>query len=350
MARPPQGSLRVGRRRRTATFVPEGWPHLLLGEGTESGLQADSHAGVPARKGGHPSFHVTVRILRAVDNSIELWRKRGRYVIVDGRRVFVWEMGTGPPLVALHGFPGSSYDWTKLSTLLLDRRFIAFDFFGYGLSDKSWPAGYGLLDQADLVEGVLKELNVERCDLLAHDMGDSVASELLARANQGKLGFQLWRVVLLNGSVFIELAHLTSGQRLFLKLPAGRLPFAPPVRLFRRQLKSTFSPAHQPDESELAMAESLLAWDGGHRLLPVTIRYIEERRLRSVRWTAGLLDWPGEMTIIWGDLDPVAVPAIADRLLELRPQTRAIRWADVGHWPQLEVPHRVASELRKVLS
>ncbi|HEX2240497.1 MAG TPA: alpha/beta hydrolase [Actinomycetota bacterium] len=285
-----------------------------------------------------------------MNNSIEIWRRRGQYVIVGGRRVFVWEMGDGPPLVAIHGFPGSSYDWAKLAPLLLRRRFIAFDLFGYGLSDKSWPAGYSLLDQADLVEGVLKELRVERCDLLAHDMGDSVASELLARANEGGLTFEIGRVVLLNGSVFIELAQLTSGQKLFLKLPARPLPVPPPVRLFRRQLKATFSESHRPDDNELAMAESLLAWGGGHRLLPVTIRYIEERRLRYVRWTSGLLDWRGPMTVIWGDRDPVAVPSIADRLLQLRPGTAAVRWGDVGHWPQLEVPHRVASELRRVLA
>lgn len=277
-------------------------------------------------------------------------RRRGQYVIVDGRRVFVWESGSGPPLVALHGFPGSSHDWSKLAPRLSGRRFIAFDLFGYGLSDKSWPASYSLLDQANLVEGVLKELKVERCDLLAHDMGDSVAAELLARAIEGGLRFGIDRVVLLNGSVFIELAQLTSGQKLFLKMPPRPSPLPPPVRLFRRQLRRTFSPAHQPDDKDLEMSESLLAWQGGHRLLPVTIRYIEERRLRYVRWTSGLLDWQGPMTIIWGERDPVAVPAIADRLLQLRPGTQSLRWDDVGHWPQLEVPDRLATELERILA
>lgn len=52
---------------------------------------------------------------------------------------------------------------------------------------------------------------------------------------------------------------------------------------------------------------------------------------------------------MWGDLDPVAVPAIATRLTELRPSTVAVRWSNVGHWPQLEVPDRVAAELTKLL-
>ena len=44
----PRGSLRVGRTRRAATLVPDGWPPPPSG-GTESGLQAGSR---------YPSFPV----------------------------------------------------------------------------------------------------------------------------------------------------------------------------------------------------------------------------------------------------------------------------------------------------
>ena len=35
----------------------------------------------------------------------------GRMILVNGRRVNVVEQGTGPPLLLLHGFAASTYDW-----------------------------------------------------------------------------------------------------------------------------------------------------------------------------------------------------------------------------------------------
>jgi pimeloyl-ACP methyl ester carboxylesterase len=49
--------------------------------------------------------------------------------------------------------------------------------------------------------------------------------------------------------------------------------------------------------------------------------------------------------VMWGTLDPIAVPAMVDRLVELRPTVDVVRWDDVGHWPSLEVPDRVAGAI-----
>ncbi|MDQ3986192.1 MAG: alpha/beta fold hydrolase [Actinomycetota bacterium] len=105
------------------------------------------------------------------------WEARGHYLSVGDRRVFTWETGEGRPLVALHGFPASSYDWRLVADRLPGRRFVALDFFGFGLSDKSPGADYSLFGQAHMVEEVLAQLEVDRCDLVAHDMGDSVAAD-----------------------------------------------------------------------------------------------------------------------------------------------------------------------------
>lgn len=268
----------------------------------------------------------------------------------NGRAAFTWESGQGPALVALHGFPSSSHDWRLIAPHLPKRRLIALDFFGFGLSDKAGDGDYSLFTQADLVATVLNHYGVERCDIVAHDMGDSVAAELLKRASEGSLGFQIEHAVLANGSIFIDLARLTSGQKLFLRLPPRRLRFSPPLRLFRRQLRSLFSSEHPMPEEELQMMELLLRHGRGAALVPVTIRYIEERRRHAARWTSGLVDFPGRLSVIWGQQDPVAVSAMVDRLLALRGDVEAVRWSDVSHWPQLEVPQRFAAELDRLLS
>jgi pimeloyl-ACP methyl ester carboxylesterase len=276
------------------------------------------------------------------------WERRGRYLWIRGRRVFYWERGSGPAIVAIHGFPASSYDWRLVAEHLDGFRFVALDLPGFGLSDKHPGDDYSLLAQAGVIEEAVRVLGIRECFLLAHDMGDSVAAELLARANEGRLTFRVIAAVLLNGSIFIELAKLTSGQKLFLALPARRLSFTPPLALFRRQIRKLFSKEHPASDEEILMLERFLAYDGGARIIPMTIRYIEERRQRASRWTSGLVDGPEPLAIVWGEQDPVAVPAIADRLLTLRPHTEAVRWADVGHWPQLEVPERLSSELGRL--
>lgn len=288
-------------------------------------------------------------------DSLKQWEQHGRYLRPGGRRVFVWERGApsdgdAATILAIHGFPASSYDWRALVEHLGAFRFVAFDLPGFGLSDKSPQDDYSLFAQADVVEAIAAELGIGRCFLLAHDMGDSVAAELLARANESQLGFEVVTTVLLNGSVFIDLAELTPGQKLLLALPKRALPVSIPFAPFRRQIKGLFSSEHPMSDEELSMLERFLYYDGGARILPITIRYIEERREHAERWTSGLVDHAGHLAILWGEQDPVAVPAIADRLLEERPSVEAIRWSDVGHWPQIEVPERVAAELTRIFA
>jgi pimeloyl-ACP methyl ester carboxylesterase len=282
-----------------------------------------------------------------VDARIEAWRARGDFLDLDGRRIFWWERGTGPPILALHGFPASSYDWRHLAELLPNNRFIAFDLPGFGLSDKSTAGDYSLESHATVAERLLANLELDACDLVAHDIGDSVAAELMHRSNTRSLSFTLGRVALLNGSIFIDLAQLTSGQKLFLKLPPRPLRIAPPVRIFRRQIKSLFSPEHRPPDDEFEMMELFLQHDDGIRIVPITIRYINERRRNQQRWTESLVEFRGELAALWGELDTVAVPSMVDRLSDLRPGTRVTRWSDVAHWPQVEVPDRVAAELQR---
>jgi pimeloyl-ACP methyl ester carboxylesterase len=283
-----------------------------------------------------------------VHDTIERWARVGRFIDVFGRRIFVWESGSGKPLLALHGFPSSSRDWWELAQRMPDRRFIAFDCPGFGLSDKSARAEYSIVAYADVAQEIARQLRVEECDVLAHDMGDSVAAELLARAGEGKLTFKIESCVLLNGSIFIDMARLTSGQKLLLRMKPRkrRIPF--PVRPFRLQLRRMF--ANDPPKGVFVMMERLLARDGGARLLPVTIRYIEERRRRQERWTRALVEFPGALTAIWGEVDPVAVPAMVDRLVGLRPNVTVVRWPDVGHWPSIEAPDRLADKLGRLLT
>jgi pimeloyl-ACP methyl ester carboxylesterase len=280
---------------------------------------------------------------------VSRWSRTGELVTLAGRRIFVrTRPGSGPPLLVLHGYPSSSYDWRALFEQLPDRHLITFDFLGFGLSDKPREQLYSLLMQADLVELVAaRYASDEPLVLVAHDMGTSVTTELLARELENKLQFELASVLLFNGSMVIERASLTVGQ----KLLRSRLgPIAARLsneRSFRAQFGRIFSAQHPLSAEEAADQWSLLAHNDGHRILDKLTFYLHERVTHASRWHGALHDWPGRLELAWAGLDPVCTESVLQAVLELRPSAPLTRFADLGHYPQLEDPPRIAAVIEQ---
>jgi pimeloyl-ACP methyl ester carboxylesterase len=224
-------------------------------------------------------------------------------------------------------------------------RVIACDLLGHGLSDKPLDDAYSLFDQADLVTELLMTRGVSRATIVAHDMGDTVTAELLMRANEGRPGVEWRGCILTNGSIFIDMAQLTAGQLGLLALPDEPLADSLPAEGLRHGLQASFPPG-RPDDDELDAMVALTRHLDGDRVLPKVIRYIEQRRKHQPRWTAGLADFAGPVVAAWGDLDPIAVAAMPDRLGGLRDEAgldvEVVHWPDIGHWPSVEDPDLVA--------
>ena len=221
------------------------------------------------------------------------------------------------------------------------------DLPGYGLSSKPDRA-YSLFAQADVVGDVAGQLGLDEVDLLTHDMGDSVGGELLARALDGSLGFSVRRRVLTNGSIYLELARLTAGQQLLRRLPDERMAedAAVDVDALIEALLDTMAPAgtpgSDPDADHVRAAAQLIVRDGGNRLLARLIRYLEDRTRFEDRFTGAIEEHRSTLTIVWGDLDPIVVWAMTDRLVERRPDAARVRLQGVGHYPMVEAPARFA--------
>ncbi len=278
-------------------------------------------------------------------SSVATWEGRGTYRVLAGLKTFTIDVAatgaeTLEPLLIVHGFPSSSFDYHHvLDALARHRRVLVFDMIGYGLSAKPDRA-YSIDLQADVAQAFVADAGVTTLALLTHDLGDTVGGELLARHGEGRWPVEITRRVLTNGSIYIEMAHLSTGQQLLLSLPDERLPETAGIDgpTMQASLAATFSPRSVVDAGDLEGEWELVSHDQGHLLLPRTIRYIEERRRNQARFTGAIESHPSPLAIVWGTEDPIAVAPMATRLQETRPDASLIWLEDVGHYPMLESP------------
>jgi len=277
---------------------------------------------------------------------IERWRNEGSTEDVLGRQLFAWRReGSGPLLLFLHGFPSCSYDWKRVLALRSEANALAFDFLGFGLSEKPRDHVYTLGWQADAAEELVRRAGASRVVVVAHDMGTSVATELMARDLRGKLGFEMPGALLFNGSMLIHLSSPTVGQKLLRSRLGPLFARLTSERSFRTQFARVFSDEHPLSADEAADQWALLSHDGGARVAHLTINYMAERERFTERWHGAIRDWPGALRLAWGMRDPVATVAVLDGLRELRPGVEVTEIPEAAHYPQIECPERIAAAI-----
>ena len=273
---------------------------------------------------------------------LDAWQRAGRAFTYRGHEVFYRDAGDGPALLCIHGFPSASWDWHKLWPALAARfRVIAPDMLGFGLSAKPRDYAYSLRDQADLHEALLGALGIEAAHVLAHDYGDSVAQELLARQLERGDGLRLRSVCLLNGGLFPESHRARPSQKL-LRSPLGPLfaRLASESR-FSANFAEVFGPRTQPSPAELQTVWRLNQVHDGMRVMPKLILYIDERRQQRQRWVEALQRAVVPLRFVNGPEDPVSGRHMAERYRELVPHPDIVLLEGIGHYPQLEAPEAV---------
>ncbi len=284
---------------------------------------------------------------------IETWRARGRPAAVLGRSLFRVEAGSSPrtPVVLVHGFPTCSHDWSAVLPLLAEtRRVLAVDLLGYGLSEKPWPHEYSIAEQTDLLEAWLAQEGITRAHVLAHDMGDTVVQELLARRLDAPVSssersesrrFEPASLVLTNGGLIVERVRPILAQKLLRSRTLGAIA-ARLIgrRAFGRSLKGIAGKL--PSEDELDQLYALVVADGGKRVYSGLIGYMNERVARRDRWRRSTLEHPYPMRLVWGDVDPISPFSICEEIRACRPATDVVRLSGTGHYPQIEEPERVS--------
>ncbi|MDH1680864.1 alpha/beta hydrolase [Pseudomonas chengduensis] len=275
--------------------------------------------------------------------ALDDWRAQSQAFHFRGHTIRYWTAGDtqAQPLLLIHGFPSASWDWHRLWAPLAERyRLIACDMLGFGYSAKPRGHAYSLLEQADLQQALLAHIGEQRAvHVLAHDYGDSVAQELIARHQEGRL--QLASCVFLNGGLFPETHHPVRVQKLLLG-PLGLLL----GRLFsRRKLAQSFArifgPHTQASEAELDALWQLVAYNNGPAVMHRLIRYMPERRQQRQRWVTAMQATTLPMRVIDGAFDPISGAHMVARYRELISDPDTVLLDGIGHYPQLEAPAEV---------
>ncbi|MCB9600977.1 MAG: alpha/beta hydrolase [Sandaracinus sp.] len=272
----------------------------------------------------------------------EQWRQSARDSSWQGHRIAYHDEGVGPVLLVIHGFPTSSWDFAPIWSALTARfRVIAPDLLGFGFSAKPRDRDYSMVDSASQCAALLAELGVEEAHVFAHDYGDSVAQELLARHHEGSLGVTLRSCVFLNGGLFPEQHRARPVQKLLLTPLGPVIGRLMSYRRFASSFRAIFGPSTQPSDEELRAHWEIVASDEGTRIAHRLIRYIPERRVMRDRWVATLFEGDVPLRLINGTADPVSGGHVADEWIARRPDADVVRLEGIGHYPQLEAPERV---------
>jgi pimeloyl-ACP methyl ester carboxylesterase len=287
----------------------------------------------------------------ALTEDVRRWQEAGESTRFGARAIHMLARdGEGPLLLLLHGFPSSSYDWRLLLDEEREAAVLAFDFLGFGLSEKPHRHRYSLFSQADLVEELVGRHGGGRpVFIVAHDMGTSVATELMARDLEGRLKMEVVGALLFNGSIVLERSTPTPAQQILRSRFGALAAQLSNQCLFRHQFGSVFSPAHPLTDEEAADQWSLICHNGGRTLGHRLVSYMDERVEHAERWHGAIRDWPGALSLVWGMRDPVATPDVLAALRDLRPGVPVTELPELGHYPQLEDPPRMAQVLREVI-
>jgi pimeloyl-ACP methyl ester carboxylesterase len=302
--------------------------------------------GHPRRAGNEIGFGYAVPMLARND-----WVASGRSMEFGAssspHRIFVREAGSrdAPPILLLHGFPSSSWDYAKLEPLLVDRFRLGYlDFLGHGASSKPAHYRYSLMEQAHIAIAALGELGFDRFHVVAHDYGASVAQQFLCEpALRGRIA----GVTFLNGSLYATAADRSALEQPLLRSALGPLAswFISRER-FTTALARLFSERHPPTASDLDQQWAAFEEGDGSLRTHRIVRSFDDRLAFGAMWESALEQTDVPLNFVWGMCDPIAGPDALERIVRGRASLPNLTtFPDAGHYPHLEVPERVAASI-----
>src|SRR3954468_22696573 len=258
-------------------------------------------------------------------------------VLPGGRRVRVARLGSGPPLVLLHGYPDNLQIWCALAPRLADRHtVIAPDWPGMGESD-AWPGGATPFHMADRLLSLLDTCGLGRVALAGLDMGGQPALAFAARHPD-----RLSHLVVMNS--LVQWDEATSWEiRVLRRFGWNRLILRRLPRLVFRRAERTFLPrgVHLPAD---------LRADLWHSFRRPEVRAFIAKMCAGYQGTLPRLPelYPtirAPTLVLWAGRDPHFPIGHAERLHATVPGSQLQVLGDAEHWMPWHRAEEVADRL-----
>lgn len=272
------------------------------------------------------------------------WKRGGNYFEYERFPIFYRRFESEKEtLLCLHGFPTASFDYHKIWARLTEHFSpVAFDMIGYGFSAKPDDFAYTTFQQTDVLQALIEHLQLEKFHILAHDYGNTITQELLARDEEKRLNFKIETICFLNGALFPETHRPILAQKILLSPFGSVFGRLIPDAAFKKSLASVFGRDTQPTDGELNDFLALFRHNGGRRIAHKLIRYMKERAVYRERWVGALQSMRQPFCFINGLSDPVSGAHLVKRFRQVVPHQKDIfELEDVGHFPHFEAPEAV---------
>jgi pimeloyl-ACP methyl ester carboxylesterase len=260
----------------------------------------------------------------------------------NGRRLRVARMGSGPPLVLLHGYPDNLQIWCELAPRLADRfEVIAFDWPGMGYSD-AWPGGATPSHMADRLLALLDEWGIERAGLVGMDMGGQPALAFAARHPERVLKLTVMNSLVLwdeRTSWEIRILRRFGWNRLIIRrLPwfvfrRAEMTFFPPGVRLPHQLRQDLWESFKRSEVRAFIARMCAGYQGTLPRLPELYGRIMCPTL-----------------VLWGEQDKHFPPAHAERLHAAISGSRLEIIPGAEHWMAWYLADEVGKRIDNFMS
>ncbi len=262
--------------------------------------------------------------------------ERARFVSSGGDLSFV-DVGDGPAVILLHGFPTWSYLWRELVPVLAPRfRVVAVDLLGHGESARPDDARLDLVAQAGYVRELADGLGLSRYAVVGHAHGGGVAQLLIV------VGAPVEAAVLLDPIAF-DAWPVGATRDLRERDPSTLTPGT--VESWIRDALVTGT-AEGSSIAEQDLRAYVLPWKGaeGPRAFWRAAQALDGAGLTGLEPVFEALETP--VLLLWGEDDPFLPPALGERLNEAIPSSSLGLLPGCGHF----LPEEAAETIFPMIS
>ena len=264
-------------------------------------------------------------------------------VLVHDQRIAYLDVGTGPPVILIHGFGGSMWQWEYQQHALSQHfRVITLDLPGSGLSDKP-EIDYRPDQMLDYFVGFMDGVKIPQATLVGNSMGAGLAIGM-ALAHPSRVD----KLVLIDGlpqQVMTKLTSPSVRRALETSAPSWLVSFG--NMLFGRLMTESVLKEIVHDPALLTPA--VIERSDRNRQRPGLIKPLLTVRKNLPLWESGFATRIGDIIhptlVIWGEEDRVFPIAVGEELHQTIKGSRFIRIPTAGHIPQWERPDMVNQEL-----